>query len=133
AVPTTDLFHAPQTLSACLLSGCRNVSAATEENGKLFAADWGVLLQTAQPYSGNVAHVGIRAHHLLVAGENSVNPIPCKVLRVQDNLFSVVITLQTPVGGALQWELPKTQWEALQSPGALTLTIAPENVLPLTK
>ncbi|MEG0824540.1 MAG: ATP-binding cassette domain-containing protein [Oscillospiraceae bacterium] len=131
AVPTTDLFHAPQTLSACLLSGCKNVSAATVEDGKLFATDWGVFLQTAQPYGGSVAHVGIRAHHLLAAEEHSVNPIPCKVLRVQDNLFSVVITLQTPAGGALQWELPKTQWEALQSPTTLTLTVAPENVLPL--
>ena len=126
-----ELFAAPATLGAALISGCKNISPAEVRPEGLFCPDWGVTLRTAQPVSDRTRYAGIRAHYFTLEGE--VNSIPCRVSRVIDNVFSTVVMLSTPGPGLLRLELDKDRWAALGEPRELTLYIAPEDVMPLTE
>ena len=157
-----ELFSAPTTLAAALISGCKNVSAAEpverEADGsssRLSCGDWGVELETALPVPVGATHVGIRAHYFrvaeadgkkaaAVAGEatgeagagsgaprDEKNLIPCEVDRVIDNTFSTIVMLRTPGGADLRYECEKDAWAALGNPARVTMSIAPEAVMPL--
>ncbi|MEG2455721.1 MAG: ATP-binding cassette domain-containing protein [Oscillospiraceae bacterium] len=127
-MPVKSLFDAPGTLAACLLSGCKNVSAVTAGDGVCFASDWGVPLPSVAWREG-VTHVGIRAHLLRPAETGDRNVLSCTVARVVDDVFSVVVMLQTPGSGLLSWELSRERWAALQNPTALSIALPPDAIL----
>ena len=127
-----ELFRAPATMGAALISGCKNISPAeVRVDGTLFCKDWGVTLKTALNVPKNTAYVGIRAHYFATEGQE--NAIPCTVERVVENLFSTVVMLQTEGAGSLRWELDKAAWAALAGAEKLTLYVRPEDVMPLTE
>ena len=127
-----NLFRAPATMGAALISGCKNVSAAeVKQDGTLFCKDWNVTLKTALHVPENIAYVGVRAHYFTTEGTE--NAIPCTVERVVENPFSTVVMLQTTGAGRLRWELDKAVWETLSGPEKLTLYVRPEDVMPLTE
>lgn len=130
--PVRDLFQSPDTLSACLLSGCKNVSRARPVGGqKVEALDWGVTLDVGRPIPSNLAYVGVRAHFF--SPRPGPNPIPCRVMRVVEDVFSTVVMLSTPVlgGGSarLRWELEKDDWSALGDPETVTLSVSPGDIM----
>ncbi len=135
-VTTRELFAEPLTLSECVISGCKNVSAATPAGERSLAcADWGVTLACAQPVDG-CEHAGIRAHYLHVIAadatpEPGLNVIDCTVDRVIDNIFSTIVMCGTPGGAQLRVELDKDAWAALGNPERVRLTVVPEDVMPL--
>ena len=129
-----DLFDAPATLSACLLSGCKNISRARAlDDGRVEAADWGVTLTAARPAGPELTHVGVRSHFLHPVDQPGENTIPCTVLQVVEDVFSTVVLLSTPGGDTgfsrLRLELPKEDWAALGSPPTLFLQVDPAQVL----
>lgn len=127
-----ELFRAPATMGAALISGCKNVSAAeVKQGGTLFCKDWNVTLKTALHVPENIAYVGVRAHYFTTEGTE--NAIPCTVERVVENPFSTVVMLQTTGAGKLRWELDKAVWETLSGTEKLTLYVRPEDVMPLTE
>lgn len=127
-----ELFRAPATMGAALISGCKNVSAAEVKQGEtLFCKDWNVTLKTALHVPENIAYVGVRAHYFTTEGTE--NAIPCTVERVVENPFSTVVMLQTTGAGKLRWELDKAVWETLSGTEKLTLYVRPEDVMPLTE
>ena len=127
-----NLFRAPATMGAALISGCKNVSAAeVKQDGTLFCKDWNVTLKTALHVPKDTAYVGIRAHYFTTEGTE--NAIPCTVERVVENPFSTVVMLQTTGAGSLRWELDKAVWETLSGTEKLTLYVRPEDVMPLTE
>ena len=153
----SQLFSAPDTLSAALISGCKNVSRARPVGRGLLACDdWDVTLRASREVACDVTHAGIRAHYLRVlsvgeglagsvpdadASDGSApgadgNLIPCEVDRVIDSTFSTIVMLATPGGARLRYELEKDEWAALESRGArpgacLTMAIDPSAVMPL--
>lgn len=136
-----ELFSAPWTLAAALISGCKNVSRArVVAPGHLFCDDWGVGLACAQPLPEGLTHAGLRAHYLQVApsdragaaGEAGENAIACTVERVIDSTFSTIVMFATPGGGLLRYECEKDAWHALAGAPAYTVTADPAIVMPLT-
>lgn len=130
--PVRDLFQSPDTLSACLLSGCKNISRARPAGRqRVEALDWGVILDAGRPVPDDLAYVGIRAHFL--APHPGPNPIPCRVERVVEDVFSTVVMLSTPGGyegsARLRWELEKDAWAALGGPEAVTLSVSPGDIM----
>ena len=130
------LMEAPGTVSAALLSGCKNYSRTERvDDHTLFCADWGVTLRTTEPVPADVSAAGVRAHHLIpgAAGEND---IACTVTRVIEDTFSTVVMLATPGGDTgrslLRLELDKERWAALDRPEKLTVHVLPEQVMALT-
>ena len=135
--PVEALFGAPRTLSACLLSGCKNVSRARSlPDGRVEALDWGVELEAASPLPEGLVHVGIRAHFIRPAEGPGPNRLPCRVLRVVEEMFSTVVMLATPGGGRgpsrLRMELDKAAWAALGNPKELWVELSPKDLLLLT-
>lgn len=155
-VGVKQLFAAPTTLAAALISGCKNVSRARlVGEGRLACDDWGVTLSTSLPCGDDVTHVGIRAHYFsvrgvdgsderAVAGENAAagsgehaagvaaeNDIPCTVDRVIESTFSTIVMARTPGGGLLRYECDKDVWAALGNPSQVVLGISPDAVMPL--
>ena len=131
SMPVQTLFHAPETLSACLLSGCKNYSRAERLDEKhIRALDWGVTLACgARP---DTRYVAIRAHHIALSDTPGENTIPCGVLRVVDDVFSTIVMASTPGGDTaqsrLRVELPKEAWSDRET---LYLHLAPEHLMTL--
>lgn len=129
-----ELFRAPQTLSACLLSGCKNVSRA-EKTGEftLRALDWGVELTATVPVPDDLCHVGVRAHNVALADGQAENVFPCTVWRVTEDVFSAVVMLNSPGGdrgfSRLRAKLPAQVWASQADQERVELYLAPEKLM----
>ncbi|MDO5142485.1 MAG: ATP-binding cassette domain-containing protein [Eubacteriales bacterium] len=137
-MPVRALFEAPRTLSACLLSGCKNVSRARPTaDGRVEALDWGVVLDPGRPVPPDLSHIGVRAHYLRPADGPGADRICCRVERVVENVFSTVVILSTPGGrtgfSRLRIELDKADWAAWADRDPLWLALRPDDVLLLTR
>lgn len=64
-----SLFLQPGTVAAARLTGCKNVAPATASgSGAVYVPDWGLELRSSREMPVRFTHVGIRAHHIRVAG-----------------------------------------------------------------
>ncbi len=132
------LFDYPEVLSACLLTGCKNISPAKQiGEATLEVSQWGLRLKTTRPVPDDVAYVGIRAHTLERAQSVSEpNAFVCRIAQVIEDTFSMIVmvepltTAQQGTGSMLRWEMPKSRWEE-PAGRTLLLKISPEDVLPL--
>lgn len=75
-----ELFKDPKTLSACLLTGCKNISRV--EAG--VAVDWQLPFTMKQP----CAYIGVRAHTIRI--REAEHSIPCRIEAVIDDVFSMI-------------------------------------------
>lgn len=136
-LPVEALFQAPGTRSACLLSGCKNISRARSlPDGRVEALDWDAVLSPGRPLPEGLAFLGIRAHFLRPAAGPGPNCLRCRVLRVVEEMFSTVVMLSTPGGdqGAcrLRMELDKAAWAALGDPKELWVELPSDELMFLT-
>lgn len=123
-----EMFADPKTLSATLLSGCKNISAARKTGSRtLFASDWNAELKTATDVPDDLAYVGFRAHFFEVADGLGPNTIRCAVTRVVEDMFSIIVMAKV-AGGAegnarsfLRYELSKHGWAGLKDKKELYL------------
>lgn len=99
-IPVKQLFEAPKSRAAALLSGCKNFARArVAEKGRVTVQDWGETLS----YSGehgpgreDVRYVGVRSHYIGLMGEKEAaaqpeNTFRCRIDRVIDDVFSTVL------------------------------------------
>ena len=121
-----SVFSNPETKTAAILTGCKNISAVHPlGDNRVFAEDWGVELSVR----GNAAranYVGIRMHDICAGqGENSFR---CRVMETVENPFSLVAMVR-PVGCEdtipLGWEVEKKQPLC----GVVELCLPPEKLL----
>jgi len=132
-----DLFANPQTLSATLLSGCKNISAARKTGEHtLFAEDWNTELKSVRPVPADIKYVGFRAHYFEVAqNAGGVNAIECTVTKVLEDTFSMIVMIRIKGTAAensrscLRYELGKEKWEALGSPQKLCLKMPEDHLI----
>lgn len=69
-VTAREMFTNPQSISAALLSGCKNISAARRlDSHTLLAEDWGISLWSGKEVPENIKGVGIQAADLKVAAQ----------------------------------------------------------------
>ena len=61
--PKKELFEAPRTLAATLLTGCKNVTGLEQREGSLYAVDWGIYLHTEEEDVGQYQYAAVRAHY----------------------------------------------------------------------
>jgi len=135
-VATELLFNNPETLSSCILSGCKNFSCVEVVDSKhVNALDWGVILNVDREIPSDITHIGVRAHVLVPFGNQNDNIISCKIERVIEDVFSTIIILSTPNGrtgnSLLRMEMNKKKWTAFNSYSELLLHIVPNDILML--
>lgn len=151
-LPVKTMFQEPGTLAACRLSGCKNYSCAEpryeggeEETRKVWAGDWGVMLDCGRTVPKDITHIGVRSHYirLLPKGQEGggINVIECRITRIVEDVFNMVV-MAAPAGadagsdnGQLRLEMPKDRWTAYtegekgEAGQIIRVGIRPEDVL----
>lgn len=129
-----DLMAAPHTVSAALISGCKNFSRVRRIDAThVKCLNWGVTLETSQVVTNVCSYVGVRAHSLHIAHSGEPNRFDARVVRVIEDTFSTILML-APEGGntLLRMELAKEEWAAMRNPAMVLLGVAPEHVMTLS-
>jgi len=133
-ISVKSLFENPETLSSCILSGCKNFSRIKAVNStRVEALDWGVTLTVNHPIPRDATHLGVRSHSIVPVREAGDNRIRCKAARVIDDVLTTVVVCSTPAGGTgysvLHIEMSKEKWAAFGSPAELYVQIEPANIM----
>ena len=126
-----EVFRDPGTRAACILTGCKNVSAIRPlDPGHAEALEWGIVLSV--PLKSGTCALGIRMHSVRPGpGENAFR---CRVEEVIENPFSFTVMLRpldakagsVPIG----WEMEKPVWEGLRA-RELTVHFPTKDILQL--
>ena len=147
-IPVRQLFDAPVSKAAALLSGCKNYSRAHPAGkGKVYAEDWNVTLEYEGEAPEGFCCLGVRSHYFrfVPAGEakDQKNTFCCRILQVIEDVFSMIVMLcptaaeETVSKGArgiqIRAELTKEQWERFRSQEDLSegvwIHVNPEDVM----
>ena len=129
-----DLMAAPGTVSAALISGCKNFSRVKRIDAThVKCLNWGVTLETSQEVGSVCSYAGVRAHSFHIAKSGEPNRFDARVIRVIEDTFSTILMLAPEGGNAMiRMELPKEEWAAMRNPDVILLGVAPENVMTLS-
>ena len=97
-----ELFKAPKTLAATLLTGCKNVTRVERlPDGSYMALDWGIRLRAPKTEEKDTEYIyaGFRAHYAVPVEKTEnedtvpVNRIECEIWREIEDTFSIVVQL----------------------------------------
>lgn len=128
-IPVKRLFEAPETRAAAHLSGCKNFSRAhVGGEHKIFADDWGVVLESEGAVPEGFSCIGVRSHYIYpvtsAEADGKENTFLCSILKIVEDVFSIVVML-CPAGakssreaelmeqhnGQIRMEVTKECWE----------------------
>ena len=108
---TKDIFRDPQLMTAAKLTGCKNISAIKKLGEyRLFAEDWGIELETAEPIADDINYVGIRAHDLMPSAADEVNAFPVHLVSNVAAPFEVIRLVKKQgfeTDCEIWWKIPK--------------------------
>ena len=111
-----EVFADPVTRTACILTGCKNISPIIKmDEFHLLATDWDMELETDRPIA-DAQYIGIRHHY--TNGPGNCNEFICDVEGEIENPFSYTIMLkiaERPDAGIFGWELDKDDWRKNRS------------------
>lgn len=133
-----DLFKNPKTLSAALLTGCKNISAVQRiSENSLCALDWNITLYSSHEIPENIKYVGMRAHYIKYTEQShGKNVISCEVVKLIENPFSYIILLKNRNSctnsniSKIRWEVDKNVWEEISKKNSpVNLFFPEENLL----
>ncbi|HEX2925252.1 MAG TPA: ATP-binding cassette domain-containing protein [Ruminiclostridium sp.] len=116
-----ELFRNPQTLSAALLTGCKNISAVHRLSENILRAiDWNMTFYCSRKIPENIKFVGMRAHHFKYSEKSGgINTMACEVVKLIENPFSFIILLKNRDDSQMEniskirWEVDKEVWEEI--------------------
>ena len=90
------------------------------------------MLTCAAPQT-DMQYIAIRAHHITLEDAPGENVIPCRPLRVMEDVFSTIVMAATPGGAAdnarLRIELSKEKWARRAERETLYLRLPPESLM----
>ena len=135
-VSVSELFTAPDTLSSCLLSGCKNFSHFTViDDHTINATDWGVILHTEKPVPEGTTMLGVRSHYMQFSNNPDDNSMLCRVERTVEDVFSGIVMLSTPGGGSgysrIRIDTTKEMLSELENYKQLYVHIDPSDIMML--
>lgn len=123
------IFKDPQTVSAAILTGCKNISGMVTEGKTIYLKEWGVkkTLYSAPPKEK--ISVGIRAHDVQVVKKDFADTI-CTVERVIESPFDMIYVLRTDEGEqCVRMEIPKGEQRIYREGERLFLAFPEESLL----
>lgn len=128
---TKELFHAPKSIAAARLTGCKNILSAKKIDDHIIAVpDWNITLQTAWTVPNELSAIGIRAHDFLCDGLE--NPIPVVLTQQMEDPF--FYTFRFSVNNSdypLWWKVSKHTLTSQKPELPQTLHLASDAILPL--
>ena len=138
-----EFFDHPETVAAARLTGCKNISRIEKRNGKWYASDWGfpIAVPKDRDMSG-ITHLGFRAHYFRYTTSDTEDTIRCRLQRVIEDAFSVVICFTAEGNESdspdalLTWICNTDTWNEVKEQvlsGSFRLQPDPEKLLYLTR
>jgi len=114
-----EIFLRPDTYSACILTGCKNISKAVKTSEQsIYASDWALELKTSGAAGDDMSFVGVKAHHLTpCAGPEVENAFEYEIVRVYEDVFSQILIIRNkkaPASQTIRWEMTHEAYEGLQ-------------------
>jgi molybdate transport system ATP-binding protein len=113
-----QLFNDPQSYDACLLTGCKNISAAKKTaDNTLYAQEWDMAFDCGGQSADNVRYVGIRAHDVILTNDASLlNCFDYETVNTLRDTFSYILMVRkkgAPNARPLRLELSREKYEAM--------------------
>lgn len=97
-IDVKELFSDPGTISAALLSGCKNYSRIERIDAHhVRAIDWNATLECRREVMPHHAFVGVRSHFFRPGKATKINAIYGKVTKYVDDVHSTVVFVNTGV------------------------------------
>lgn len=132
------LFEQPRTLSAALLSGCKNFSDALRLDAQTVqATDWGIRLRVREA-AAEADCIGVRAHHVVhTTRQEGENVFLCRITRVVQDVFSTIVVLRPSAAGEaghdIRLETNQRDTEGFAVGQEIWIRIDPGDIMLLTK
>ena len=126
-----QVFLHPETRTAALLTGCKNVREARfVDETHVFVPDWQTTLEVPS-CTPAVRYVGVRMREICPGpGKNTLR---CHVAQEIENPFSWTVLLETAEGRVpIQWDLPKAVWEQRREENT-EISIPPQRIMVLER
>lgn len=105
-----EIFRNPKTVSAAILTGCKNITEIVTEGQYIYCKDWNIRKRIVCSEKVIGKALGIRAHDIKVTKKREYADAKCVVEHVIESTFDMIYLLR-PDGAkkALRMELPKSQ------------------------
>ena len=130
---TADIFLDPQTVEACRLTGCKNISRA-RKTGKyeLFAEDWNCTLTTALPVRDDIRAVGIRGHYLKKGKAGDENALSVRLTSLVEAPFEhQYLVRPKDAAEAIWWMVPRDAEEKPEEDFEGYILLPPDRLMQL--
>ena len=109
-----EIFKNPQIYSACLLTGCKNISEIEIlDDNILLAKDWGILFNYGKPIPKDKKYIGLRAHQINICPDLSfLNSFEFEIVKEIHDTFSYILmikvnNIQNNPTKLIRWEVSK--------------------------
>ncbi|MBQ7476517.1 MAG: ATP-binding cassette domain-containing protein [Selenomonadaceae bacterium] len=125
-----ELFDNPQTVSAAILTGCKNISSAKKiADDKIFAEDWQVTLSVNKKIPDDLKFIGIHSHALEVS-RTGENIFPAELVQEIEDTRSIILTVKLVADGKnlIRLEVGKNFWRNAKRDD-LCIKIPPEKII----
>jgi molybdate transport system ATP-binding protein len=119
-IPVKQMFSAPESKAAALLSGCKNYSKVKRMGEmQIYAGDWGVTFDYHGEMPESFGYIGVRSHYIYPVLSSQVsewtNVFCGKIVKIVEDVFSMVIMLcpenaEETRGGQIRVEMTKEAW-----------------------
>ena len=106
------LFESPQSYSAAILTGCKNISAAKKISEKrIFAEDWQIELTVNKKIPDDLKFVGIHANFLKKVDSIGKNIFLMSVEKIiEDEIFFIITLKSSASAKEIYFEIEKNIW-----------------------
>ncbi len=121
--PVKKFFENPETRTAAILSGCKNVVPALCEGKTVSIPEWGLRFETDESRPGETAFAGVRAHYFSAEKtEPDMIEIPVLSPVIREDLFEWTVMFHAKEQGTpIQWKVFKSALPELEVPDRLYL------------
>ncbi len=126
---TKAVFADPQSRTAAILTGCKNIAAARKiSEYEVEVPEWGIRLKTKKAVEDSICAIGIRAHYFNPKANENMFPVVCSGERDEPFETRILFRYVNQCEGTadIWWRIPKNR-KPQQMPEKLG--IAPQNVL----
>lgn len=127
------LFEKPCTVTASVLTGCKNISpAAGTLAHSILAKDWGIMLQAPNHMAKEkIKYVAVRSHLLTLKTAGCDNVFNAQIIKIIEDVFEWIVLLKmTPQAlKPFRWVISKKEAPILVQENYITVGIETKNII----
>ncbi|MDD7794816.1 sulfate/molybdate ABC transporter ATP-binding protein [Clostridium sp. 'White wine YQ'] len=117
-----EIFKNPSSIAAAKITGCKNLSKAKIiSTSTIELTDWECTIKVNKEILPDITHIGIRAHYITLAKENSINSFNVWPSYTCETPFRRMVYLKlhkepiSPNDYNLQWDISTEEWNLIKN------------------